>query len=435
MTDTITILATLAAAAAALTGFYLYGTRLSSSPPPLLTFLQTYFTPLLILLVRTNQKVMCTIFGHSYAQILKHVDCTVIKLYTSILQRLHLYTFSDPKNPDIKYFSLLPPSQVKDSPTIFYIHGGGHTVHTATETLITLAFSTFKQKNYKFYHADYPLCPTSPLSSNISHLWSLYKTVHSLSSGSIILMGDSAGGHSSLLLKLKTLSENKYKPKGTVLISPWLSVINPGRVPTFKGKDNDYMDPKAVDAFRYNVMEGGGAISNVDDIIKECIERGGVEETLILSGGGELMHLEAVALYLANGGSEIYTADEGPHDFCVSRAFCKPGVYEECWGIVEEKLNLWLNDWTQIDAQDFEVDIDDEVDEDEEGSEGYDEGEEEEEEVEGDYEEVKLYVDMLRAEVKGQQASEEKKKKEKKTAKKSAAPAKRRTRGKSRNKD
>ena len=71
------------------------------------------------------------------------------------------------------------------------------------------------------------------------------------------------------------------------------------------------------------------------------------------------MHWEAVALYLANPESEIYTGDGGPHDFCVSRMFCKPGVFEECWSIVEEKINVWLEDW-EVDDEEFEgVEVED----------------------------------------------------------------------------
>lgn len=105
-------------------------------------------------------------------------------------------------------------------------------------------------------------------------------------------MGDSAGGYSSLIMKLRTLKTKSYPPKGTILISPWLSVNGPGNVPEFKGKDTDYMDPLTVEAFRHYVRTGGGEIEGIDSIIKECIELGGMEETLILSGGEKLSRSE-----------------------------------------------------------------------------------------------------------------------------------------------
>jgi len=67
---------------------------------------------------------------HNYTNMVKYVECTIIKLFGNILGIFYIT-----KSSNGYYLSSTSPTKTKN--TVFFVHGGGFCVHTATEKLVT----------------------------------------------------------------------------------------------------------------------------------------------------------------------------------------------------------------------------------------------------------------------------------------------------------
>ncbi|GMH77152.1 hypothetical protein TrRE_jg4465 [Triparma retinervis] len=329
---------------------------------------------------------------------MRYVECTFIRLYADISTvRTLLATHDGFHVPRSTSRPTANPNNQDKVPTntVFYVHGGGFCVHTATEKIV--ASEVIKlYSNCKFYLCDYPLCPQVSASQIFQHCLKQYEKVHASCDGNVVIMGDSAGGNIALSLKLHSQSTNSFVPKGCVLLSPWIDVHGTSPLASFSSnRSTDYMSAHFVKAFQSLTLSGSsGDVPTLEDILSRSSD---LSDTLIVTGGGELMADENVALWLASGGSggtcEIHVGDEAPHDFVMSRAFCKEGVFEEAWRVVATRCRVFFGDFEEEGGEEWvEVELDEGEGEEEESEE---EEEEEEEPDEKGYEHVKRFVDEV----------------------------------------
>ena len=277
---------------------------------------------------------------------------------------------------------------------IFFIHGGGFCVNTATERLVACALFS-RSLPVLFYAAAYKtsngLSSTtmSDIRSCVRDQYDQVRREHP--NAVVVLAGDSAGGNMALHLAMDIAEEaaaNKGKRgggsrggrpvAGVLLLSPWLDVDGSANLISGRRgwKDmNDYMDYSFLRTFHESIVrrwrKAGNEGSDVEpfaDLLRRVkYLKDELPPMLIVSGGGELMVDEARALYLAtcqdynsdsdsekesaagspsssSSSCDLYVAASCPHDFVMNAFLCAGGLpqYDKTWDDVTLKLAQFL---------------------------------------------------------------------------------------------
>lgn len=199
-----------------------------------------------------------------------------------------------------------------------------------------------------FYMAQYPVCrPSSQVGVEdiMTTVMAQYETVCSSNPGaSIVVAGDSAGGWIVTNLLLRTREANT--PVGAVLLSPWLDVEMTSRLPsTITNSRTDFMVREFIEIFTLNVA-GTGGVRPFSDLLRE-VSGAGIDNLLVVAGGGEIMLDEIRALYVAARRGEdvtLYVGGGSPHIFVMSPLFQPAGLDgdEEVWAVMAGRVRKWL---------------------------------------------------------------------------------------------
>lgn len=135
---------------------------------------------------------------------------------------------------------------------IFYCHGGGYSTGSSkySRTITSkLAIAT----SMDVLTFDYRLAPENPYPAPLEDALEVWNHLMLMGYGAndIIIAGDSAGGNLALALTLKLKEENRFLPRGLVLMSPWTDLTHSGQS-ILKRAD---MDPVLDEAYLHKARD------------------------------------------------------------------------------------------------------------------------------------------------------------------------------------
>ena len=112
---------------------------------------------------------------------------------------------------------------------ILYCHGGGYTCGSLQYARI-LAAHVAEYTGLDVLSFEYRLAPEHPYPAAVEDALVIWNYVMQLGYGAreVVLLGDSAGGNLALELALKLKSQNRFLPRGIVLMSPWTDMTMSG---------------------------------------------------------------------------------------------------------------------------------------------------------------------------------------------------------------
>lgn len=145
----------------------------------------------------------------------------------------------------------------KDSPILFFIHGGGFTLK-AQKSQIRSTMKTWRALNnnkndLSILLIDYQTAPESKFPTPIEECFYIYhKLTEQDGFKNIIIMGDSCGANlSSLVLyqikhQLPNFLKLNVKPSAAILLSPWVDLAAPKNGSFIKNEQFDYISHECV---------------------------------------------------------------------------------------------------------------------------------------------------------------------------------------------
>ena len=153
----------------------------------------------------------------------------------------------------------LPPAQKTDA-TILYMHGGGYAFYAE----LTREFIAFLSAylGAKIFAPDYRLTPEHPHPAQIEDAMAAYRFV--LAQGtepkSLVVAGDSAGGHLALMTMIEARNEGLPQPAMGLCLCPWTDIGERGA----SFHVNDQFDlVQGWMALKFGeLLKGGGGFSN-----------------------------------------------------------------------------------------------------------------------------------------------------------------------------
>jgi acetyl esterase/lipase len=130
------------------------------------------------------------------------------------------------RNEDFKAMKVhrLEPKDTEPAMTVLFLHGGSY-LYNATRPHWRFLTSLVENSGCRVLAADYPLAPQHSYADAYRLLLPYYKKLsRQLAPGTLVLMGDSAGGGLCLGLAMAARDEGFKPGAAVVLLSPWLDV-------------------------------------------------------------------------------------------------------------------------------------------------------------------------------------------------------------------
>lgn len=144
----------------------------------------------------------------------------------------------------------------KDSPILFFIHGGGFTLKAQKSQIRSTikSYRALNNRDLSILLVDYQVAPESKFPTPIEEAFYVYhKLTEQDGFTNIIIMGDSAGANlASLVLyqiknKIPNFLQLAVKPKAAVLISPWVDLAAEKKGSFITNEQYDYISYEAVE--------------------------------------------------------------------------------------------------------------------------------------------------------------------------------------------
>lgn len=113
---------------------------------------------------------------------------------------------------------------------ILHCHGGGYSTGSSLYAR-TLTSKLATSTSMDVLSFDYRLAPEYPYPAALEDAmkaWN-YLMLQGYGAGDIIVTGDSAGGNLALALVLRLKEEQRFLPRGLVLLSPWTDLTSSGK--------------------------------------------------------------------------------------------------------------------------------------------------------------------------------------------------------------
>lgn len=116
-----------------------------------------------------------------------------------------------------------------DTPTIFYLHGGGY-YFCSPQTHRPLTLALAEKSGVQLFSLDYRLAPEHPHPAALDDALTAYRALlaRGLSARHLVLAGDSAGGGLALATLIALQREGLPMPAGALLFSPWTDLAATG---------------------------------------------------------------------------------------------------------------------------------------------------------------------------------------------------------------
>jgi epsilon-lactone hydrolase len=126
---------------------------------------------------------------------------------------------------------------------ILYLHGGWYCVGApATHRSITTALAV--ASGVAVAVPDYRLAPEHPFPAALEDALAAYRGVGA--NRSLVVAGDSAGGGLALALTLALASQGLPRPRGLLLISPWVDLAGEGASHRARGRRDPMLGPAGL---------------------------------------------------------------------------------------------------------------------------------------------------------------------------------------------
>lgn len=175
-------------------------------------------------------------------------------------------------NKDVKYENLIidniesewvcPVARHLNKYIILYCHGGGYftgSLKYARSITSKLALAT----SMDVLSFDYGLAPEHPYPAAIDDaekVWN-YLLHKGYGSKNIIVAGDSAGGNLALVLLLRLKEQERFMPRGLVLLSPWTDLTLSGKSYESRAEIDPVLDAQYLDSAIKSYAEGEDLVS------------------------------------------------------------------------------------------------------------------------------------------------------------------------------
>lgn len=188
---------------------------------------------------------------------------------------------------------------------ILYCHGGGYTCGGLGYARI-LAAKLALDTGHDVFSFAYSLAPEKPYPAAINDAMSVYDYLlnKGYGSGQIILAGDSAGGNLVLEMCMKLKEQDRFMPRGLILMSPWTDMTATAKSYQ-KYKD---LDPLLTIEYVHSVRAayaGEDADYSLPQFSPINADLTGFPPTLIQVGSNEILKDDSVRLYKKMLKSEI----------------------------------------------------------------------------------------------------------------------------------
>jgi acetyl esterase/lipase len=220
---------------------------------------------------------------------------------------------SGPAEPAGKWFV---PSTLEANRVLLYFHGGGYTFYVKShEPLIGFIAQAARARTFAL---DYRLTPEHPHPAQLDDALGAYRWL--LAAGhdaqSIIVGGDSAGGHLALMLLIAIREAGLPQPALCIGLCPWTYVGHRGA--SLFGNDR-YDWVQGHMAMRYAEYLIGDSGYTAEAISPMCADFKGLAPIYLQAGGREILHDMIVEFSheASNKGANVKldTWNTMPHDF------------------------------------------------------------------------------------------------------------------------
>ena len=140
---------------------------------------------------------------------------------------------------------------------ILYCHGGGYSTGSSLYAR-TLTGKLAASTSMDVLSFDYRLAPEHPYPEaawDAMRVWD-YLMLRGYGAQDVILAGDSAGGNLALSLALELRNEERFLPRGLVLMSPWTDLTSSGRSHITKAQIDPVLNAAYLEEMIRNYAEG-----------------------------------------------------------------------------------------------------------------------------------------------------------------------------------
>ncbi len=176
-----------------------------------------------------NTEIGIRFIRHQFTVAMQHSD---IALGRQLFDRVQLET-ADVYEVIVEHCEMprgtwYMPKNKKSNATLLYFHGGGYTFHGAVSKRFAAMLA--HRIGARVFAADYRLTPEHPHPAQAEDALAAWEYIlHDIPAEQIVVIGDSAGGHMSLML-LQTLREKSLAyPALCVGLCPWTDIGDRGR--------------------------------------------------------------------------------------------------------------------------------------------------------------------------------------------------------------
>ncbi|CAM9017569.1 hypothetical protein WICANDRAFT_77283 [Wickerhamomyces anomalus NRRL Y-366-8] len=191
----------------------------------------------------------------SYLDVRQNLNEKELKDILALLKKNEFPEISNEEYTSKARWIIKSKNLTKDSPILFFIHGGGFTLK-AQKSQIRSTIKTYRalhNEDLSILLIDYQVAPESRFPTPIEEVFYVYhKLTEQDGYKNIIIMGDSAGANlASLVLyqvqnKLENFLKLKVKPNAAVLLSPWVDLAAEKKGSFIKNEQFDYISYEAV---------------------------------------------------------------------------------------------------------------------------------------------------------------------------------------------
>ncbi|HET9929244.1 MAG TPA: alpha/beta hydrolase [Polyangiaceae bacterium] len=202
---------------------------------------------------------------------------------------------------------IFTPKHAEPARTLLYFHGGSYIFGSARTTHADLLARIALGANLRVVAPNYRLAPEHPYPAALEDALAVFAELAQRTAPSeIVLMGDSAGGNLALVLQIALRDRARARgdakagaddhrqaqAKASILISPWLDLS--ASLPSCR--KNDRYDYGQTEFLLRHARDFAGQVALDDARVSPLYaDLGGLAPVVVLVGGAERLHDEAIA--------------------------------------------------------------------------------------------------------------------------------------------
>ncbi|KAL4941813.1 hypothetical protein BDV06DRAFT_173078 [Aspergillus oleicola] len=170
-----------------------------------------------------------------------------------------------------------PQSQKESDIVLLWFHGGaycfGDPLAPAVNLLRVAEIAASRGVSLSILSVEYTLAPTQTFPHQLREAIAAYRhliSIECIATDKIVIAGESAGGHLALSCLMALNEESLTKPKGALLLYPWLKLTSSG--PTFESnRYKDILSKRLLDRCGEAAMGERGRVEalNLENLIRQ----------------------------------------------------------------------------------------------------------------------------------------------------------------------